>query len=166
LLKVKQTVFEEKYLGLPTPSGRIKSGKFQSLKEKFEKRLSDWCEKNLSMGRKEVLIKSVLQALPMYMMSVSKIPVSLCEEYMQLIRKFWWGEDRHKRMVHWISWHQLVKPKSQGGISFRDLKLFNQALPARQAWRLIQYPDSLCAKVLKAKYYPNGELSDTSCYKS
>nr|AAO34487.1 putative reverse transcriptase [Oryza sativa Japonica Group]ABF97663.1 retrotransposon protein, putative, LINE subclass [Oryza sativa Japonica Group] len=156
LLKVKQTVFEEKYLGLPTPSGRIKSGKFQSLKEKFEKRLSDWCEKNLSMGRKEVLIKSVLQALPMYMMSVSKIPVSLCEEYMQLIRKFWWGEDRHKRKVHWISWHQLVKPKSQGGISFRYLKLFNQALLARQAWRLIQYPDSLCAKVLKAKYYPNG----------
>jgi hypothetical protein len=43
------------------------------------------------MGGKEVLIKSVLQAIPTYVMSVFKLPAGLCEEYMQLIRKFWWG---------------------------------------------------------------------------
>jgi hypothetical protein len=47
-------------------------------------------------------------------------------------------------------------------MGFRDLHLFNQAVLARQAWRLIAYPDSLCARVLKAKYYPNGELTDTT----
>jgi hypothetical protein len=26
---------------------------------------------------------------------------------------------------------------------------------------LIQYPESLCARLLKAKYYPNGEIVDT-----
>ncbi|XP_073355415.1 uncharacterized protein [Aegilops tauschii subsp. strangulata] len=30
-----------------------------------------------------------------------------------------------------------------------------------QAWRLIENPQSLCAQVLKAKYYPNGFLVDT-----
>jgi hypothetical protein len=33
---------------------------------------------------------------------------------------------------------------------------------ARQAWRLIEYPNSLCARVLKGKYFPNRELVDTA----
>lgn len=33
---------------------------------------------------------------------------------------------------------------------------------ARQAWRLIVFPDSLCARLLKAKYYPRGSLVDTT----
>lgn len=41
------------------------------------------------------------------------------------------------------------------------MRIFNQALLARQAWRLIQNPESLCARVLEAKYYPNGSIVDT-----
>jgi hypothetical protein len=41
------------------------------------------------------------------------------------------------------------------------MRLLNQALLARQAWRLIQNPSSLCARVLKAKYYPHRNLLDT-----
>jgi hypothetical protein len=63
--------------------------------------------------------------------------------------------------VHWTAWDNLTKSKGKGGLGFRDMHLFNQALLARQAWRLIQYPDSLCAKVLKARYYPWGNILDT-----
>jgi hypothetical protein len=40
------------------------------------------------------------------------------------------------------------------------MKLFNKVLLARQAWRLLQFRYSLCARLLKEKYYPNGELVD------
>lgn len=60
-----------------------------------------------------------------------------------------------------MAWDKMIKPKRGVGIGFRDMHMFNQALLARQGWRLIQKPDSLCARVLKSKYYPNGELLDT-----
>ena len=63
--------------------------------------------------------------------------------------------------MHWRGWDYLLQPKSRGGVGFRDLRIFNQALLSRQAWRLITRPNSLCARVLKARYYPNGKLEDT-----
>jgi hypothetical protein len=56
----------------------------------------------------------------------------------------------------------MTSPKSFGGLGFRDMGCFNQALLARQAWRLLTTPDSLCARVLKARYYPNESLMDTA----
>jgi hypothetical protein len=54
----------------------------------------------------------------------------------------------------------LVKPKSYGGSGFRDMQVFNQVLLTHQAMRLNTYPNSLCAQVLKAKYFPQGNLLD------
>lgn len=90
-----------------------------------------------------------------------KMTQGFCEKYERLIRDLWWGDEEGHRRVHWMSWEQMTKPKRAGGIGFQDMKLFNQALVARQACRLIQRPESLCARFLKTKYYPNGELLDT-----
>ena len=46
-------------------------------------------------------------------------------------------------------------------MGFRDMRAFNQALLAKQAWRLLDSPASLCARLLKAKCYPRGNLLDT-----
>ena len=50
ILKITVDGFEDKYLGLPVPEGRMKAGKFQSTKEKVLKRLSDWIEKYALVG--------------------------------------------------------------------------------------------------------------------
>ena len=70
ILKITVEGFEDKYLGLPVPQGRMKAGRFQSTKEKAVKRLSDWIDKYASGGVKEDLIKSVIQALPVYAMGI------------------------------------------------------------------------------------------------
>jgi hypothetical protein len=126
--------------------------------------MAAWKGKYLSVAGKEVSIKSVAQALPIYITSVFKLPLTLCDELMKQVlkqvRAFWWGAENGRRKVQWILWEKLVRPKGFGGMGFKDLGVMNQAMLARQAWRLVVSPDSFCAKVLTAKYYPDGKLLD------
>jgi hypothetical protein len=108
-----------------------------------------------------MLIKSVAQAIPPHVMSIFKLPVGFHEDYMKIIRNFWWGEDEKMIRVHWAAWDILTSPKDLGGVGVRDTKLMNQALLARQCWRIVKNPNSLCARLLKSIYFPRGNFLDT-----
>jgi len=91
---------------------------------------------------------------------VFHLSASFCEELARGVHNYWWGADATTRKTHWLAWEKFTRSKSRGGMGFRDFQIFNQALLAHQARRLIEFPDSLCARLLKAKYFPNGNLLD------
>ena len=62
------------------------------MKERIWARMQSWKEKLLSQAGKEVMIKTVIQSIPTYSMSVLKMTVSLSKEIETMIRKFWWGQ--------------------------------------------------------------------------
>jgi hypothetical protein len=72
-----------------------------------------------------------------------------------IVSNHWWGIENGKRKMHWHSWEWLTTPKALGGMGFRDMELFNQAMLGKQCWRILTVPDSLCAKVLKGCYFPH-----------
>ena len=82
---------------------------------------------------------------------------SLCDDIGMQICRFWWAQQEKENKMHWLSWEHLCSRKKKGGMGYRDLHLFNLAMLARQGWRLIMEPKSLCAQVLRAKYYPEGD---------
>ena len=157
-LHIDTEALSDKYLGLLALVGAERSDCFKPFVERIRERIGVWMAKLLSMGGKELLLKAVAQAILVFAMSVFNIPKGVCKDITDLIAQFWWGGDGDKKSMHWYSWWKLCIPKKMGGMGFRHLHSFNLALLAKQCWRLITCPDSLCAKVLRAKYYPHGNL--------
>ncbi|KAL0444216.1 UNVERIFIED_CONTAM: putative mitochondrial protein [Sesamum latifolium] len=111
-----------------------------------------WNAKLLSQAGKGVLVKAVLQSLPTYTISYSKLSVSFLRSLEASMADFWWYSREEKR-VHWVAWKKLCRSLSIGGLGFWELREFNVAILAKQGWRILTMPTSLRSRVLKARYF-------------
>ncbi|KAL6549238.1 hypothetical protein OROHE_009083 [Orobanche hederae] len=132
IMGIKTVAEHSFYLGLPIFSVQKKRLQFDFLREKVGRRVESWKNKLFSSGGREVLVKSILQAIPIYAMSCFRIPTGVCLEIERLCQNFWWGDSESKKTIHWSKWNELCIPKSQGGLGFRRLELLNRALLAKQ----------------------------------
>uniref|UniRef100_A0A803Q0R9 Reverse transcriptase n=1 Tax=Cannabis sativa TaxID=3483 RepID=A0A803Q0R9_CANSA len=87
---------------------------------------------NVLKAGKEILLKAVIQAIPTYAMACFRLPVKLYKEIEGVMAKFWWGSSGDSKKIHWKYWQSLYRSKFAGGLSFRSLIRFNQAMLAKQ----------------------------------
>lgn len=109
-----------------------------------------------------ILLKTVLAAMPTYAMSCFKLPKSLCKQIQSVLTRFWWDVKPEVRKMCWIAWDTLTLPKGAGGLGFKEIEIFNDALLAKHAWRLLKNPDSLLGQTLLNKYCRYDEVLDCS----
>jgi len=125
-----------KYLGMPVGGNHRRSKFWEEVVERVRRRLGRWKGKFISMAGRLCLIKSVLSALPLFYMSLYKMPVTVAKEIVRLQRNFLWGWGSEGRRIVWASWDKVYAPKEQGGLGMIDIRCFNIALLGKWIWRL------------------------------
>lgn len=128
---------------------------YKTARSELDKQILIWC-------RKDGALKAVLTSMPTYAMSYFKLPVSLCKQIQSVLTRFWWDVKPELRKMSWISWDRLTYPKSAGGLGFREIKVFNDALLAKHTWRLLKNPSSLLGQILLNKYCRDADLLSCS----
>lgn len=87
--------------------------------ERCEKRLSNWKRQYLSLDGKIILVNSVLDALPTYVMSLFPIPSKVLKRLDSLRRNFIWQGNKVKKANHLVKWECLITNKKDGGLGIR-----------------------------------------------
>ncbi|CAN1306590.1 Putative ribonuclease H protein At1g65750 [Linum perenne] len=147
-----------KYLGVPSEWGRSKKEVFHYLIERMENLGQSWKSLSLSHGGKETLLKAVYQSIPTYVMSCFLLPKDLTNKMDARLSAFFWGGSMTRKKIHWTKASILTKPKREGGLGFKNFRLFNLALLAKQGWRVLQNPDQLWARLLKGLYFKDSDF--------
>jgi hypothetical protein len=107
LLHVEREALFEKYLGLPTASGRLTDKQFDHVVDGSRSKVQGHSENVMSFSAKEVLIKSVIQALSTYSMSCFKLTKGLCSKLMAISSNYWWSGSLDKKGMHWQAWDKM-----------------------------------------------------------
>ena len=152
LLNCRQLDIPFHYLGMPIVVKASNRMVWEPLINKFKAKLSKWNQKYLSMGGKVTLIKSILNALPIYLLSFFKIPQRIVDKLVSLQRTFMWGGNQHHNRISWVKWADICTPKIDGGLGIKDLSKFNTALRGRWIWDLVSKHNQLWARILTSKY--------------
>ncbi|XP_058774349.1 uncharacterized protein LOC131648625 [Vicia villosa] len=154
IMGVRHVLGTGRYLGLPSMIGRGKKVIFSYVKDRIWKKINSWSGRSLSRAGKDVMIKSVLQAIPAYVMSLFILPETLISDIEKMLNSFWWGGGTNHKGIRWMAWDKLACPKEEGGLGFRDFRSFNKAMVAKQGWFMLANPLAFVSRIFKARYFP------------
>jgi len=100
-LNIDKVALAEKYLGLPTTLGRSTSEAFEFLPNRVRGLIGTWSGREASNAGREVLLKSVAQAVPTYSMSCFLLSKTTCKKIKTPISNYWWGGLADSKKIHW-----------------------------------------------------------------
>lgn len=112
------------------------------------------------MASRLVLIKAVLQSMPLYLFSILAAPKWVLKAIKKLQRNLLWGSSRPNRKWALVKWEKACLPKIGGGIGLRDPEHRNMIMGAKIWWKWLSYPDTQWAQIWTAKYANNLPLEE------
>lgn len=105
------------------------------------------------MAGRVVLIKSVLQSIPTYIVQTFIILKSVITKLERIMKNFFWryGMDK-KNHLHLKSWKDICQPREFGGLGIRSIGDMNTARVMKMNWQMQSTPSKLWVQLIRACY--------------
>nr|GEV18059.1 RNA-directed DNA polymerase, eukaryota [Tanacetum cinerariifolium] len=156
------------YLGSNVGGNMARIQSWKEVEDILVKRLLKWKMKSLSIGGRLTLLKPVLGSIPIYHMSIFKVPLKVLQGMESLRSIFFNGVDSGSKKSIWIKWNKVLVSKEKGGLGVSSLYALNRAILLKWVWRFITQKNILWSKVITAIYGVDGNISSNlkSVYRS
>jgi hypothetical protein len=151
-LRFRKGSLPMKYLGMYLNSGPIRQADWQDILTRVEKQIQNWAFRALNAPGRLIMLKSVLQALPVYQISGRACPKGICSALVSMFNRFLWQGAQDKRKWALVSWDKLLQLKTAGELSLRDPFILNNVLGAKLWWRWLMGGSDLWKKIWQTKY--------------
>ena len=105
------------YLGLPLGAPNKASSVWNGVEERVRWKLALWKRQYISKGGRITLIKSTLASMPLYQLSLFRVPKIVARRLEKLQRDFLWGRGNMERKAHLVNWEWCVRVRRRGGLA-------------------------------------------------
>jgi hypothetical protein len=136
------------YLGVPIFKGKPKAIHLQPIADRVKLKLAAWKASLLSIAGRTQLVRSVIQSMLTYSITIYSWHVSLLKDIEKCVRNFIWSGEIDKRKLVTISWKKICRPFLQGGLNLRSLIHLNKAANLKLCWTVLN-SQSTWAKLLR-----------------
>jgi hypothetical protein len=134
--------FPMKYLGIPLSIAKLLRSALQPLVDTVADRLPTWKGQLMRRSGRLILIKTTLQAIPIYVSISLQLPSWVHKALQKIFKAFLWtGTDMISGDKCLVAWSRVQRPMHMGGLGVLDLRLMGIALRVRWMW--LQRIDSI-----------------------
>lgn len=120
------------YLGMPIGFSSRRRVFWMPLVKKMRDKMAKWKAYSLNQAGRITLVKSVIDSVPVYWMSLHQMPKSVSNQIERIRRDFIWGRrdgnNVDSRKLHLTSSDKICKPKNLGGLGLVPVRIRNFSL--------------------------------------
>ncbi|GKB31372.1 RNA-directed DNA polymerase, eukaryota, reverse transcriptase zinc-binding domain protein [Tanacetum coccineum] len=146
------------YLGSYVGGDMHRLQSWDNIVERVRSRLSNWKMKTLSIGGRLTLIKLMLGSMPIFHMSLFKVPAGIIHILESIRSKFFNGHESSSKKATWVQWKKVLAPKENGGLGISSLYALNRGLMFKWVWRFLAHGSTLWSRIIKAIHGNDGNI--------
>ncbi|GKB82705.1 RNA-directed DNA polymerase, eukaryota, reverse transcriptase zinc-binding domain protein [Tanacetum coccineum] len=146
------------YLGSYVGGNMHRLQSWDDIINRVRSRLSKWKMQMLSIGGRLTLVKSVLGSMPIFHMSLFKVPSGTLRLLESIRGNFFNGHDFSSKKISWVQWDKVLAHKVNGGLGVSSLYALNRGLLFKWVWRFLAHESTLWSRVIKAIHGDDGNI--------